>query len=106
MIRRPPRSTLFPYTTLFRSHGNTGEREELGSGSGENMPEQNPRPGEALGPSSQDMGQSVGLQQQVSGVSENTREDHGANGKSYRPAEIEKEDGNDRRGETQERPAG
>src|SRR5438874_10148026 len=31
MIRRPPRSTLFPYTTLFRSrcsrrHGETGER--------------------------------------------------------------------------------
>src|SRR3712207_9340887 len=24
MIRRPPRSTLFPYTTLFRSSGNTG----------------------------------------------------------------------------------
>src|SRR5689334_23822748 len=24
MIRRPPRSTLFPYTTLFRSHGCTG----------------------------------------------------------------------------------
>src|SRR5256885_11293517 len=23
MIRRPPRSTLFPYTTLFRSDGNT-----------------------------------------------------------------------------------
>src|ERR1041385_9305821 len=23
MIRRPPRSTLFPYTTLFRSHGTT-----------------------------------------------------------------------------------
>src|SRR3712207_6908963 len=22
MIRRPPRSTLFPYTTLFRSHAN------------------------------------------------------------------------------------
>src|SRR3712207_7303607 len=22
MIRRPPRSTLFPYTTLFRSHNN------------------------------------------------------------------------------------
>src|SRR5690348_17657494 len=21
MLRRPPRSTLFPYTTLFRSHG-------------------------------------------------------------------------------------
>src|SRR2546422_3536216 len=24
MIRRPPRSTLFPYTTLFRSEKNTG----------------------------------------------------------------------------------
>src|SRR5258708_9571556 len=24
MIRRPPRSTLFPYTTLFRSIGNQG----------------------------------------------------------------------------------
>src|SRR3712207_8330659 len=24
MIRRPPRSTLFPYTTLFRSTGSTG----------------------------------------------------------------------------------
>src|SRR2546430_14646161 len=24
MIRRPPRSTLFPYTTLFRSHGQGG----------------------------------------------------------------------------------
>src|SRR5258705_9770549 len=30
MIRRPPRSTLFPYTTLFRSleiHGFDGERQ-------------------------------------------------------------------------------
>src|SRR2546429_6766015 len=26
MIRRPPRSTLFPYTTLFRSLAQTGER--------------------------------------------------------------------------------
>src|SRR2546430_12678058 len=25
MIRRPPRSTLFPYTTLFRSQFNEGE---------------------------------------------------------------------------------
>src|SRR3712207_7821269 len=25
MIRRPPRSTLFPYTTLFRSVGDLGE---------------------------------------------------------------------------------
>src|SRR3989449_8780392 len=27
MIRRPPRSTLFPYTTLFRSHGAAVGRE-------------------------------------------------------------------------------
>src|SRR3989454_5857008 len=26
MIRRPPRSTLFPYTTLFRSHNPYGAR--------------------------------------------------------------------------------
>src|SRR3989449_10908267 len=26
MIRRPPRSTLFPYTTLFRSHGDPDAR--------------------------------------------------------------------------------
>src|SRR3712207_8427459 len=25
MIRRPPRSTLFPYTTLFRSHRDHGQ---------------------------------------------------------------------------------
>src|SRR2546427_6382758 len=27
MIRRPPRSTLFPYTTLFRSHGADGAQD-------------------------------------------------------------------------------
>src|SRR3989475_6074566 len=31
MIRRPPRSTLFPYTTLFRSQG---DREECGEQAG------------------------------------------------------------------------
>src|SRR3712207_6951865 len=30
MIRRPPRSTLFPYTTLFRSAG--GDGEQVGDG--------------------------------------------------------------------------
>src|SRR2546425_6839176 len=30
MIRRPPRSTLFPYTTLFRSLHHGGERLLLG----------------------------------------------------------------------------
>src|SRR3712207_7091462 len=30
MIRRPPRSTLFPYTTLFRSRGQPGNRSDRG----------------------------------------------------------------------------
>src|SRR3989440_7287295 len=36
MIRRPPRSTLFPYTTLFRSHPEFGARvaKELGKATG------------------------------------------------------------------------
>src|SRR3712207_8503970 len=29
MIRRPPRSTLFPYTTLFRSYGASALRDVL-----------------------------------------------------------------------------
>src|SRR3989442_12010524 len=32
MIRRPPRSTLFPYTTLFRSKDNPGTRENFRPG--------------------------------------------------------------------------
>src|SRR5256885_7135755 len=32
MIRRPPRSTLFPYTTLFRSVVVPGEMTDLGPG--------------------------------------------------------------------------
>src|SRR3712207_8760197 len=28
MIRRPPRSTLFPYTTLFRSRGGRGAQRQ------------------------------------------------------------------------------
>src|SRR2546422_7923677 len=34
MIRRPPRSTLFPYTTLFRSHGILGEHAGGGAARG------------------------------------------------------------------------
>src|SRR3989442_9294020 len=30
MIRRPPRSTLFPYTTLFRSRERRGRRRDRG----------------------------------------------------------------------------
>src|SRR5690349_23006353 len=33
MIRRPPRSTLFPYTTLFRSRGRTSGRSAPSCGS-------------------------------------------------------------------------
>src|SRR3712207_9117926 len=32
MIRRPPRSTLFPYTTLFRSDGEVGHVADLRAG--------------------------------------------------------------------------
>src|SRR3712207_8767611 len=49
MIRRPPRSTLFPYTTLFRSRlrghaGALAHRGDLGP------PAAPPRPGEVLPP--------------------------------------------------------
>src|SRR5258707_8601695 len=41
MIRRPPRSTLFPYTTLFRSavhHGDLLARAQIGDGAGPRRP--------------------------------------------------------------------
>src|SRR3712207_7382958 len=34
MIRRPPRSTLFPYTTLFRSQQRRTQRVGVGGGEG------------------------------------------------------------------------
>src|SRR2546426_4806336 len=42
MIRRPPRSTLFPYTTLFRSepgHGEERDLDRLGEGHGSDSSE-------------------------------------------------------------------
>src|SRR3712207_7816011 len=44
MIRRPPRSTLFPYTTLFRSPGDgpdnrTDDRTGRGPGAGADPPQ-------------------------------------------------------------------
>src|SRR2546430_3128221 len=42
MIRRPPRSTLFPYTTLFRSHftdGKTFAARETNTASGPKKPD-------------------------------------------------------------------
>src|SRR5258708_24552758 len=39
MIRRPPRSTLFPYTTLFRSNASTrGAGASAGAGGGTGPP--------------------------------------------------------------------
>src|SRR2546422_4372539 len=35
MIRRPPRSTLFPYTTLFRSHRAERTAQEIRAAGGE-----------------------------------------------------------------------
>src|SRR5260370_3797100 len=32
MIRRPPRSTLFPYTTLFRSSGDSSKKFKIAEG--------------------------------------------------------------------------
>src|SRR3712207_7374984 len=44
MIRRPPRSTLFPYTTLFRSHPGLPQRGR-GRDRGPRDPDADPRHG-------------------------------------------------------------
>src|SRR3712207_9143240 len=46
MIRRPPRSTLFPYTTLFRSVEHLAERLEEGGAADRAVP--GPTGGQAL----------------------------------------------------------
>src|SRR5690348_17412805 len=38
MIRRPPRSTLFPYTTLFRSRRAVAQRDAQDRGRGDGAP--------------------------------------------------------------------
>src|SRR3712207_8791125 len=43
MIRRPPRSTLFPYTTLFRSASRSSPRREIDPGRGFSPPTINGR---------------------------------------------------------------
>src|SRR2546429_6984411 len=40
MIRRPPRSTLFPYTTLFRSHGERIGAPQIHDGAGGRVDEE------------------------------------------------------------------
>src|SRR3712207_8141266 len=47
MIRRPPRSTLFPYTTLFRSHRGRRRRRRRARGDGGGLPAALPEPGAA-----------------------------------------------------------
>src|SRR5256885_15992353 len=42
MIRRPPRSTLFPYTTLFRSLDYRSNPQERGKNLGDDLAEANP----------------------------------------------------------------
>src|SRR2546422_5884778 len=42
MIRRPPRSTLFPYTTLFRSVADAGEGQVGGVAAGVEQPHRRP----------------------------------------------------------------
>src|SRR3712207_6849462 len=53
MIRRPPRSTLFPYTTLFRSRGASPRRSEevAGRGARADTPQLEAAPPEAREPS-------------------------------------------------------
>src|SRR3712207_5802247 len=48
MIRRPPRSTLFPYTTLFRSRRRPRARERLSGVGKETVAAPGPRPGEKV----------------------------------------------------------
>src|SRR5256885_6073403 len=43
MIRRPPRSTLFPYTTLFRSHSGRGQEPVSAAGAAPQQPEASSR---------------------------------------------------------------
>src|SRR2546430_13525860 len=58
MIRRPPRSTLFPYTTLFRSRGESRRGE-----AGRHLQQRLLHRGSVLGPrvGRRDVGQFVGL---------------------------------------------
>src|SRR3712207_7032737 len=48
MIRRPPRSTLFPYTTLFRSHRAGPERHLRAAGGLQPNGQRDPRGGARL----------------------------------------------------------
>src|SRR5438132_5243304 len=47
MIRRPPRSTLFPYTTLFRSPLQPGDRQGVAGRRGDGQDPRRERPRQA-----------------------------------------------------------
>src|SRR2546430_8156326 len=48
MIRRPPRSTLFPYTTLFRSRPRLAGPRRLSSGGSRQIPRQGQAAGDGV----------------------------------------------------------
>src|SRR3712207_7030944 len=50
MIRRPPRSTLFPYTTLFRSVDGHGDPDEPGTNPGDDGSDHVAEPSQPLLP--------------------------------------------------------
>src|SRR2546425_8614177 len=57
MIRRPPRSTLFPYTTLFRSHDHAPRMRVLDGP--EQVTHQRVRRGDGAGAPAQGVGQAL-----------------------------------------------
>src|SRR3712207_7373539 len=68
MIRRPPRSTLFPYTTRFRSHGRAAH-DDL---TGERGPDDRPH-GEKDGGQEEHPAASAGPEQRIEADRKSTR---------------------------------
>src|SRR2546422_7303094 len=68
MIRRPPRSTLFPYTTLFRSRAHVREQHPIAQ-----PVEGDPERGEPLRRRAVDSGHAEALRQAVLGDRKSTR---------------------------------
>src|SRR5439155_20749843 len=60
MLRRPPRSTLFPYTTLFRSSTHARDLLALGAGRPGSRPRQTRRRRRAVGRGPASRARSVG----------------------------------------------
>src|SRR3712207_7578151 len=75
MIRRPPRSTLFPYTTLFRSHdrGECGD-ERGGDTYAEGLRDVEPRVGVGAGAGGRERGGGGGEERVLRRSEEHTSE--------------------------------